>query len=447
MNNGDRVRVQTRFVAVLTLACFAPVAVGCVSHEYVIPKQELQRLVEIPPHERGQSVYVIQDVGSRRANAIDADPASWQRDTNAEIYFDGYVELPHPGDVTTLHGRRQGTGRVPWRAGSGGGSAPDGGRTPAAGGNWRATGGGGSSPGGGWRAAGGGGSSSGSGWRAPSGGGGSPSGGGGGSSSGGGWRMPSSGGSSGGSGGNGSAEALIVVAVVLVAVAAVVAVGLVGSEGVRYDGLAEMWPGQPVYLKDQRGGESVVALGDLTPEHVAATVEAKVKDDEGYGLLLRGHRVIDRDLALVFKLDAGSLVVDDGGHLASGLTVSAKAGLFVRPWLGLLLTATTGSSLGGVAPTVSRHSLGFEVQSLPLRLGMFHFGGYGHIGAGAVELMPSQAGAPIETATIVGGGALAEYDVTGRMALTLRAGINNFYYVDTGFASPAATFTAGVAIY
>jgi len=48
---------------------------------------------------------------------------------------------------------------------------------------------------------------------------------------------------------------------------------------------------------------------------------------------------------------------------------------------------------------------------------------------------------------VFGGGVLAELDITGRMALTLRAGANNFYYVDTGFASPAATFTAGVAIY
>ena len=114
---------------------------------------------------------------------------------------------------------------------------------------------------------------------------------------------------------------------------------------------------------------------------------------------------------------------------------------FVRPWLGLLLTATTGSSLGGADPAVSRHILGFEVESLPLHIGMFHLGGYANVGAGATTFDQS------ELATVVGGGALAELDLTGRMSLTLRGGVNNFYYQDTGFASSAAMFTAGLAVY
>ena len=125
--------------------------------------------------------------------------------------------------------------------------------------------------------------------------------------------------------------------------AAVVGVGLVASEGVRYDGPAEMWAGQPVYLKDKNGGETVVALGDITPIYLPTTVEAKVKDDEGYGLHLLGHRTIDRNMSAVLKLEAGSLVVDDGGKLASALTVSARGGLFVRPWLGLLLDGRTAA--------------------------------------------------------------------------------------------------------
>ena len=94
MNNRRGVRVQTRFVAVLTLACFGPVAVGCVSHEYVIPKQELQRLVDVPPHQRGERVYLVQDVGSRRANAVEANPEAWERDTYAQVYVDGYIQIP-----------------------------------------------------------------------------------------------------------------------------------------------------------------------------------------------------------------------------------------------------------------------------------------------------------------------------------------------------------------
>ena len=91
--------VKTRFVALLTLACFGPVAVGCVSHEYVIPKQELQRLVDVPPHQRGERVYLVQDVGSRRANAVEANPEAWERDTYAQVYVDGYIRSrPVPAD-------------------------------------------------------------------------------------------------------------------------------------------------------------------------------------------------------------------------------------------------------------------------------------------------------------------------------------------------------------
>ena len=428
MNNRGGVRSKPRFVAVLTLACFAPVAVGCVSHEYVIPKQELQRLVNVPPHQRGENVQIVQEVGSRRASAVEANPGAWERDTYAPVYVHGYVHVPlgHAGP-SGYYGPGPGPGPgVPRVAPQGGGAQPAGWRAPAAGGNWKTPpvgGGGGAAP----ANVGGGG-----GWRTPSPGGGS-------STGGSGWRAPSSGGGGGGGGGNG--KGMIAVAVVVVALAAFVGVGLVASEGVRYDGPAEMWAGQPVYLKDKQGREMVVALGDITPDHLPVTVEAKVKDDEGYGLHLLGHRPVDRNMSPVLKLDAGSLVVDQGGQLASALMVSARAGLFVRPWLGLLLTASTGSSLGGENPTVGPHGLGFEVQSLPLHIGMFHLGGYAHVGSGVASITQS------EVATVFGGGALAELDITGRMALTLRAGTNNFYYADTGFASPAATFTAGVAVY
>ena len=60
-------------ISLLTLGFFAPVASGCISNEYVIPKQELRRLTTIPPEVRGQQVHVIQDLGSRRMDAIPTD--------------------------------------------------------------------------------------------------------------------------------------------------------------------------------------------------------------------------------------------------------------------------------------------------------------------------------------------------------------------------------------
>jgi len=66
-------------VSLLTLAFFAPIATGCISNEYVIPRNELQRLVMTPPEIRGQQVHVIQDLGSRRADAVPTDGPDWER--------------------------------------------------------------------------------------------------------------------------------------------------------------------------------------------------------------------------------------------------------------------------------------------------------------------------------------------------------------------------------
>src|SRR5207244_3427857 len=60
-------------VSLLTLAFFAPVAAGCISNEYVIPNEELNRLVSTPPELRGQHVHVVQELGSRRTDPIPAD--------------------------------------------------------------------------------------------------------------------------------------------------------------------------------------------------------------------------------------------------------------------------------------------------------------------------------------------------------------------------------------
>ena len=49
---------------------------------------------------------------------------------------------------------------------------------------------------------------------------------------------------------------MVVLAVVLAAIAVVMAIGLVSSEGVRFDGIAQMSPWQPVHLKQRRAAAS-----------------------------------------------------------------------------------------------------------------------------------------------------------------------------------------------
>jgi hypothetical protein len=426
-------------ISVLTLAFFAPVAAGCISNEYVIPRQELRRLTTIAPEVRGQQVHVIQDLGSRRMDAIPTDTPNWPndqpwpqpppeespdeytRDTDVTPYVHGHVHIGigpgHPvggGHVAGWGGARMASSGGGWR-----------GTPPSGGGVWRGT-----PPGGG-----------GSGWR------GVPpksSGGSGGGSLGGSGLGNWSGG--GGGGGSGGGEALIILAVVLAAIAVVSTVSLVASEGMRFDGTAQMSPWQPVHLKQRGGGELVMALGDLSPVALEGVVEAKVMDDEGYGIRTLDHRRLDRRWAPTFKLDAGSMTFSRGdGDTRTGFIGNMQFGLFVRPWLGLLLTTGVGGAGDGYGATISRHTFGFEAQSLPAALGPVQLGGYANVGAAAIASTATSA--PVEWGNAFGGGLLGELQVTSRMALTLRAGANLAFFADTGTTSPAATVTAGLALY
>ena len=368
-------------VSLMTLAFFAPIATGCISNEYVIPRDELRRLAVTPPEQRGQQVHVIQDLGSRRMDAIPTDGPSWPQ---AEPWPQPYVEPPPPEEETRdtdvelgLHGDIYIDGG--YRHAPGGYSPPAGGAQA-----WRGSPptGPGMTPAGGWQG------------KPPSGGGisgwrGAPPG-----SSGGGWRgVPSSGSGSsggglgnigsGGGGGNGG-EAMVVLAVVLAVIAVVMTVSLVSSEGIRFDGLAQMSPWQPVHLKQRGGGELVIALGDLSPVAIEGAVEAKVMDDEGYGIRTLDHLRLDRRWAPTFKLDAGSMTFARSGTVRSGFVSNMQVGLFVRPWLGLLLTAGVGGAGDEYGATITRHMFGFEAQSLPLALGPVQLGGYVNIGAAAI---------------------------------------------------------------
>ena len=427
-------------VSLLTLAFFAPLATGCLSNEYVIPSEELWRLTTIPPEVRGQQVRVVQDLGSRRSDAVPTDGANWpndqpwpqpppppqeeRRDTdvglhgNVNIWIDG-PHHPVPG-VRSAIGTPQPIGRA-----------------TASGGSWRGTppSGGGISGGSGWRGSPGGGGGGG-GWQgvpAPSGGGSS---GGGGSGK---WDM-------GGGGGGGGGEAMVVLAVVLAAIAVIAGVSLAASEGARFDGLAQMSPWQPVHLKQRRGDELVIALGDLTPVAIAGAVEAKVMDDEGYGIRELRHLPIARRWQPTFKLDAGSMTFSRSGHVQSGIIANMQFGLFVRPWLGLLLTAGVGGAGDEFGATITRHNFGFELQSLSVPLGPVRLGPYFNIGSTAIASTATGSG-DAEWGKSLGGGILTEVEVTGRMALTLRIGANQALFANSGTSSAAATITGGIAVY
>jgi hypothetical protein len=405
------VRGPTRWAGVrlATLAAFLPVAVGCTSNEYVIPHEELARLAATPAAERGARVRVVQDLGERRGDAVPPVVAAPTRPIDAEI-----AEQPDTGaDADTEADGRldvqidvdSGQGRERRRGGSSGNLGN---------GSW--------SPGGR--------SMAGAGRAAPP-------------------RIaPSVGGhggsgvhlGGGGGGGGGNGDAILVAVIVVVAVA--VAIGLVSSEGVRFDGYVAMSPAQPVHLRAASGAQATVPIDELSPGLVAATVEAKVMDDEGFGIERLDRAPLDRRGG-TFKLDTGTIAFDVAGATAVGPAMNVQAGYFFTRRVGLL--ANLGLGGGGVPQgLVPRHALGLELQAFPVGWGPFHLGAFGDGGMAITEVLAGTTPTYVSGPS-VGGGALAELDLTSRLALTLRAGAS-LSKLDQLWSS-AGTLTAGIAVY
>jgi hypothetical protein len=398
-------------VSFVTLVCFGSVASGCLSHEYAIPKGELGRLATLPPEIRGAHVRVVQQLGTRRSEAIESEEPVEQPpfgpQGESDVFIDGQISVGGPSSV-------RGSARAPvgWRGSPAGGGrgwsgtpAPSGWHGPAAGG-------------GGWHGAPSGG---GGGWH------GAPSGGGG-------LHIPSGGGSSDG-------DALVVMAVVAVVLVAVAAVGLIGTEGMRFDGQVAMSPYQPVHLK-RDDGEQVIALGDLTPATLTGVDEALVMDDEGYGFRRLGHELHRQGFA--FKLDVGTLAfagADGDRATVVGPTAHMQIGGFFTDTFGALLTAEVGGATDQFGATLTRHSLGLELQAFPLNAGIFHLGTYVN---GGLAISGKTGSDEVRSGPRVGGGLLAEIDLTGRMALMFRGGGS---MASLGEWSSDVTGTIGLAVY
>jgi hypothetical protein len=405
------VRGPTRWagVSLVTLAAFLPLAAGCTSNEYVIPHEELARLAATPPPQRGARVRVVQGLGDRRGYPVPpalaapappsgaevADEAGGDPDVAPEVDADASLDVEIDlGGSQGRQRRRRSSGNL------GNGPGSSGGR-----------------------------SSAGAGRAAP------PRGG----TSGGGH------GSSGGhvnlgGGGGGNGDAILVAVIVIVAV--VVAIGLVSSEGVRFDGYVAMSPAQPIHLKSASGEQATIPIAELSPGLVAGTVEAKVMDDEGFGIERLDRVPLDRRGG-TFKLDSGTIAFDVAGAAVMGPAMNIQAGYFFTRKLGLL--ANIGLGGGGVPQgLVPRHALGLELQAFPLALGPVHFGAFGNGGMAITEVLvgatPTYVSGPS-----VGGGALAELDLTSRLALTLRAGAS-LSKLDDSWSS-SGMLTGGVAVY
>jgi hypothetical protein len=429
-------------VSVLTLAAFLPLALGCTSNEYVIPHEELVRLAATPPLSRGARIRVVQDVGGRRsepvpmtaappppalatvdADAVQASAEAASRNGDAgddrdQVDDDNNDQVGLQIDVSggqcsTERGHVSTNRGGSWSSAGRSGvrtlrPAPP--RGPAGSGAGRAISGG---------HLGGGGHVAGS-------------------------SHVGGGGHGGGGGGGDVGAAVAVVVAIVVVVAVVVAIGLVSGEGVRFDGYVAMSPDQPVHLRAANGMQATIPVAALSPEWVAGTVEAKVMDDEGFGIERLDRLPLDRRGG-TFKLDSGTIAFDVAGVTAVGPAMHVQAGYFFTRKLGLLANlGFAGASVGQGQGLIPRHAFGLELQGFPLALGPLHLGAFGNAGMALTQVLVGATPTYVNGPSI-GGGALAELDLTSRLALTLRAGAD-LAKLDQVW-TPAGLLTAGVAVY
>ena len=402
---------------------------GCVSNEYRISRDELQRLAQAPLQTRGAAVQVLQDVGSRRSPEI-APPTEQELRQAWEPVYDDQVPPPYPEAATDDEGA--GDLRLDLEGGGSGGRS----RVHARGLHPRVsgtTGNVGPSPGGGAVHGGPHGGSAGGGSHGHGGGGG-------------GGNMFN------GGGGGDAGAALVVVAVLAVVIAAGVAIGLIASEGTRFQGKAALAPQQTLYVDHDDGSLSEVALGRLSAADLVHASGAVVKDDEGWGLVLGRRDPLDRRGG-AFGLELGASAFNLGGGHAVGPAAEIQVGGFFRPRWGLMLdVGVSGGDLaiGGAASAaataadantlVTRHHVALELQAFPVSLGPFHFGLFGRAGG---ALAGTSTG--VEAGPLAGGGLLVQLELTSRLALVLRGGVDTAHM--NGTWSTAGVATAGVAIY
>ncbi len=430
-----------RTVALIALTFLVHVTTGCLSNEYRIPNDELQRLAQTPPAIRGHHVHVVQSLGDRRSDAIPYrappppppelpppapdQPPPFEGEAGGPVVADEWDGDDGGGRIDLdIDGSGSGSGHVHH------GHPPGGMRGNPSSGGWR-----GSAP-----QAGGVRGTPASGWRGspPSGGG--PAGGGAHGGGGGGIHVGGGGGGSSSGGGGGGGEALVVIAVVLAVVAVVAGVSLVASEGMRFDGYAELAPEQTIHLKSESlRGNRDVALADLTSYDAQMAVEATVKDDEDFGLGIGDRAPLDRR-GLAFKVEMGSSDFNLGLQQIAGMASQIQVGGFFTRSVGLMLDiGLSGGSLC-CSSLFQRHSLALEAQVFPWSVGPLWLGAFAKGGAAI-----SNDSVTTQTGPIFGGGALVEIALTTRLALSFRAGANAAHF-DDGW-STAGTLTGGISIY
>jgi hypothetical protein len=231
---------------------------------------------------------------------------------------------------------------------------------------------------------------------------------------------------------------------VLVVLAVLASVGMIATEGVRYDGVVAMYPWQGVHLTDTAGREREIPLAQLTPDDAASSSEAKVMDDEGWGMMRLGRMALDRR-GFTWKMNLGVLHSSCACLNANGVAADLQLGYFPHQMVGILANWSPAGGSDADGNSFSRHNIALEAQFFPLSVWRLHLGGFGHAGVMYAydDLIGSRNGAAF------GGGGMLELSLTTRLALTARFDYTSAKIGAVGQKTwqGAETFTAGIAIY
>ncbi len=223
-----------------------------------------------------------------------------------------------------------------------------------------------------------------------------------------------------------------------VILAAIAAVGLAFTEGARYDGWVRLHPMHPVHLWGPNNEYTWRPLAQIDPQTAAWARKAIVRPQEGPWMEL-GRAPLNR-VGLTYAMTLGySELPSELGNQEQGFLSHISFGFFPQQTFGVLFDIGLGWGRNDLGNAIVDSRYALELDFLPLAAGKLHAGVYGQAGiAGRFEDGVADAA---DRGTILGGGAMAQLELTTRLALTLRGGVTHF------FSESNADVGIGIAVY
>lgn len=208
-----------------------------------------------------------------------------------------------------------------------------------------------------------------------------------------------------------------------IAAAVVVGLGLAIQVGTRYDGWVEMHPSHPVHLYGPGGQYQWTRLDEMDFELATWAETAIVTEKDGRWRDIKRAPLDRRGWSYTFLLGTSEIPAADQTE-NQGFLGHIQFGYFPEQVFGLALDIGLGWAEDSQENTIADTRWALEAQLYPIALGRLHLGGFAQVGLG----QQLNDGRRTSTFDWYGsGGALAQLDLTTRLAITGRAGVSYIY--------------------